>query len=406
MKKLNQNIKQLFLLALIIVFVFQSCTKDEVQNDPITPESHERGDIGKAQSLGTFTPDDIQQMFVAANIQIPFVLNYSVKVLSIEYYTVDKDDNITKVSGAFMIPQSINNLPLMSIQHGTESKADKVASVSPNNSTEGMVGLITASVGYFTVVPDYIGFGVSDLNHPYMHLKSIVPSVIDFMRAGKSYTSENQINLNGKIFLTGYSEGGYASLGTQKAIEEQYVSEFNLTAVAPCAGPYDLKGMTDTIFTAESYGSPAYIAYFLSAYNDIYGWNGLTDFFKSPYDAKVSGLYNGSKTWGQIINQLPATLAELMNPTFIEAYNNGDESDFIAALKENTILDWTPQTPIHFFHGDADDIVPYQNVLTAIEKFTANGAQNIQLTAIPGGTHETAGPAAIFGAIEWFESFK
>ena len=63
----------------------------------------------------------------------------------------------------------------------------------------------------------------------------------------------------------------------------------------------------------------------------------------------------------------------------------------------------TPETPIHFFHGDADNIVQYQNALTAINKFTSNGANNIQLTTIPGGNHETSGPYAIVGALSWFE---
>ncbi len=406
MKKPNLNYKLLLILALTIVFVFQSCTKDEEQNNPPIPEIHERGEISKSQSLGTFTPNDIQQIFDAVNIQIPFELKYSVEVLSVEYFTIDKDDNITKVSGAFMIPEGIINMPLLSIQHGTETKSDLAASVAPNNSTEGMFGLITASMGYYTLIPDYIGFGVSDLTHPYMHMASIVPSVIDFMSAGKSYASENQITLDGKVFLTGYSEGGYVTLGIQKAIEEQYSNEFKLTAVAPCAGPYDLKGMTDTIFMADNYSTPAYIGYFLTSYNEIYEWNRLADIFNAPYAAKMIGLYNGSKTWGEVINQLPASFEDLINPDFVNAYNNGNEADFLAAVKENTILDWLPQTPIHFFHGDADDIVPYQNVLTVIERFNSNGAQNIQLTTIPGGTHETSGQAAIFGTIEWFESLR
>lgn len=407
MKNLNQKFAKLLLLALTFVFVFQSCTKDEEQ--PTTPpiiETHERGDIAKTTSLGTYTPNDIQQMYDATNIQIPFTLNYSVEVLSVEYYTVDADDKIIKVSGAFMIPQGQNNIPLLSMQHGTETKSDLVASISPSNSTEGMVGLLTASMGYFTVISDYPGFGISNLSHPYMHYESIVPSVIDFMRAGKSYTSDNQIDLNDQVFLSGYSEGGIVTLWTQKTIEEQYSNEFNMIAVAPSSGPYDLKGMTDTIFANENYGTPAYIGYFITAYNDIYGWDRLDDFFQAPYNISSPGLYNGSKTWGEIINQLPATFSELMNPTFVASYNAGNEPDFSAALQENTLLDWKPETPLHFFHGDADEIVPYQNVLTTIERFTLNGVQNIQLTTILGGTHETSGPATIFGTIEWFESLK
>ncbi|MEZ5083502.1 MAG: lipase family protein [Bacteroidales bacterium] len=387
------------------VFAFSKLQYDEETSAPPVYTKHERAEITKTQSLGIFSPADIQQLFDAANVTIPFSLEYSVEVLSIEYYSVDKDDNLTKVSGAFLIPQGTTNLPLLSMQHGTETKADRVASVSPTNSTEGMVGLISASLGYFTLVPDYIGFGVSNMTHPYMHMASIVPSVIDFMKAGKDYASENQITLNGKVFLTGYSEGGFVTLGTQKAIEEQYANEFTLTAVAPCAGPYDLKGMTDTIFRANNYGNVAYIAYYFNAYNDIYGWNRLADIFQEPYNGTVPGLFDGSKTWGEIISQLSTSFSNLINPGFVTSYNNGNEPAVLAALEENTLLDWTPYAPIHFFHGDADEIVPYQNVLTAIEKFTSIGAQNMLLTTIPGGTHETAGPASIYGTIEWFESF-
>jgi len=120
----------------------------------------------------------------------------------------------------------------------------------------------------------------------------------------------------------------------------------------------------------------------------------------------VPGLFNGTKTWGEIVNALPPTLSELLNPDFLSNWNNGNELEFTSAVQENTLLDWTPITPIHFFHGDADNIVPFQNVLTAIEMFTSNGATDIQLTTIPGGTHESSGATASFGAIEWFESFK
>jgi len=388
-------------MAIVLMIAFQSCKKD----DPPPPETHERGEIIQSNSLKTYTPDNIQQILDTSGVQLPLVLNYDVEVLSVNYYTVDGSGKEIVASGAFFIPQGVDNLPLLSVQHGTQTKRNLVASVSPNNSTEGVIGLVTASMGYVTLVPDYPGFGVSDVMHPYMHAESLTACVIDFMRAGKSYSSANSIMLDGDIFLSGYSEGGYVTLITQKIIEEDYADEFSIISVAPMAGPYDLKGMSDSIFQDLSYSTPAYVAFFLTSYNEIYEWNRLDDFFKAPYASLMPGLFNGSKTWGEIVNQLPATLSEMMNPAFIADYNNGNEADVMAALQENTLLDWTPQAPIHFFHGDADNVVPIQNTLTAMEVFSANGAGNIQLTTIPGGTHETAGPYAIIGAIQWFESF-
>jgi len=403
MNKLNQYSKQYFILLVLFAFALTGCKKEEA--DPTPAPTYERGDISKSNLTATYTANEIQQIFDAANVTIPFDLNFDVKVLSVSYYTIDGNGNQMITSGAFFIPQGTDNLALLSFQHGTESKRDRVASVLPTNSTEGVIALMTASMGYMTVVADYPGFGVSNVMHPYFHAESLTPCVIDFMRAGKSYSSENHITLDGRVFLSGYSEGGYLTLLTQKEIEEKHANEFSLTAVAPMAGLYDLKGTVDTIMASADYVTTAYVAYFLTAYNEIYGWDRLGDIFKDPYAVKMPALFDGSKTWGEIINQLPATFSEMMNPDFVSNYNNGNEPELIMALQENTFLNWTPQTPIHFFHGDADVTAYYQNVLTAIEKFTANGATDIHLTTIPGGTHETAGPAASMGAIQWFEEF-
>jgi len=394
--------KQLIIFCLVIFF--QSCTTDK-NTDPVSPTQHERGEIAQSNSLGTMTPNNIQQILSSANMTIPFTLSYSVETISIKYYSVDGNGRQTIVSGAILVPQGTDNLPLVSIQHGTETKRELVASVSPTNSTEGVVGLIMASMGYLAVVPDYPGFGTSNVMHPYTHAASLIPSIIDIMRAGKSFSSQNQIALDGRIFLTGYSEGGYATLVTQRAIEAEYSQEFNLTAVAPMAGPYDLYGMMQTLFQTGQYNHTAYIAYILTAYNNIYGWDRASDFFNAPYSSIVQSLFDGSKTYAEVLNQLPSTFYALMDSTFVNNVRNGNEPAFTTSLQENTLLDWIPQAPINFFHGDADDISPYQNSVTAVQKLIANGGTNIQLTTIPGGNHDTSGPIAVVGAIQWFENF-
>ena len=161
--------------------------------------------------------------------------------------------------------------------------------------------------------------------------------------------------------------------------------------------------MMQTLFQTGQYNHTAYIAYILTAYNNIYEWDRTSDFFNAPYSSIVQSLFDGSKTYGEVLNQLPS-LSLHSWILLLLIVRNGNEPAFIASMQENTLLDWNPQAPINFFHGDADDISPYQNAITAVEKLIANGGTNIQITTIPGGNHETSGPIAVVGAIQWFES--
>ena len=231
-----------------------------------------------------------------------------------------------------------------------------------------------------------------------------MPSVVDILRAAHRFASDRALPLDGTTYLTGYSEGGYASLGAQKAIEEEF-PEIALTGVAPMSGPYDLLATARSAFASADYPRPAYAAYLLTAYDRFYEWDRL-DEMVGAWAPVLPGLFDGSHTWAEIEATLPDDLGQLIEAGFMAAVNNGAEVEFIEALEENTLLDWRPTTPIHFIHGEADRIVPYQNALTAESALKGNGAAAIQVTAIPGANHETAGPQAVMTAIQWFESLR
>lgn len=407
MKSLQMNHPttiSILLVLLLLSLTFCSKTDDTSEPDPTT--TIQRGDVSATRFLGSYTKAEIQQIMETTGAAVPLNIVYDVEVVSIHYRTIDLNGNFILCSGAIFVPVSDDPVPLLSIQHGTESKRDRVASEDPLVSTEGLIGLITASLGYVTTVPDYPGFGISEVKHPYLHGNSLVPSVVDFIRAGRKYCQGDNRALNGQIFLTGYSEGGYVSLLTQKRIEENFAQEINLTAVAPLSGPYDLKGMIDSSFHSGNYPTNAYVAYFFSAYDHIYQWNRLDEMFRTPYDNLVQSLYSGNFTWGELSKQLPDSFDELIKSSFVEAYLTGNEPEFVAALEENTRLNWAPQAPVHFFHGDNDREVPYFHALNAMDAFSNQGSTNIQLTTIPGGTHESTGPVAIAGMLQWLEEFR
>jgi len=389
---------------MLVFFLLASCENSVAP--PTEPEVQERGYVYSLVETGTFTPEQIGLVLDFYGIDHDLVFSYPVKVYKMEYQTVTTTDLPVHASGALMVPVTSGPMPLLSVQHGTVTGRDEVASVSALNSVEGVVGVMAASLGYLTNVPDYTGFGVSDMFHPYVHAHSLALAVIDMLRATRRHAQNATITLTDDIYLTGYSEGGYATLATQKEIEEDYAGEFQLTAVAPMAGPYDLLGTFESVLQNQYYDNPAYIAFLLTAYDKIYGWNRLNDMFREPYGAMMPGLFDGSTSYGDINRQLPVELRALLKPEFIDAYLSGNETDVLDAATENTLLDWSPVTPIRFFHGDADEAVPYSNALTALENLKSQSAVSIELITIEGGTHESAGIPAILGMIDWFQEIE
>jgi pimeloyl-ACP methyl ester carboxylesterase len=387
-----------FFVVIIYLVSFGGCIFDD-------NNSFERGDVISSNLLNSYSIAEIKLLWSNFGLSVPIGLRFSVDAVRIVYQTIDVNGEMVEASGALILPVSEQSFPILSLQHGTESKRNLVASVSPLNSVEGIAGLYMSSLGYLVGLPDYLGFGVSTTIHPYCHDRGNTTVVVDFIRAIKNYCNDRGILYDPKLFLAGYSEGGYITLAVQKDIEQNYADEFSITAVAPMAGPYDLYGTIRSVFQKKNYANMGYIGYLFTAYDDIYQWNRLNDIFKSPYGDMMRDLFSGSYTWGEIIARLPGTFSALMKSTFVANFLNGNEPEVVTAFKENTLLNWAPRARVRFYHGDADQVVPYQNAKTAVTNLTNHGGTNVSLVTIKGGTHETAAAPCFIGMILWFDQF-
>ncbi len=405
MKTINRIYTKYFYVVvwLVLMFGLASCSKDTV-NSPVEPTLTARGQLIGFSTNGTYKVQQLQEYLDSYGVgsQYNITLKYDVNIYKIVYSTIDPEGNIIKVSGAIFVPKGQNNLPLISLQHGTQTNRNSVASVAPLVSPDGFVA---ASLGYYAVVPDYIGLGDSQVLHPYHYEKSSADAVVDLIIAGREYAKQNSIDLNGRVFLAGYSEGGYVTLAAQKEIEQNYSNEIELTACAPMAGAYDLNLTAQSILQNRTYNEPSFLAFLIYAYNEIYGWNRLGDFFNSPYAERIPGLFDGTKSISQIDASLTTDLTLLFKQNFVQNYLAGNETAVSTALEENSLISWVPKTPIRFYHGNADEYVPYQNSVEAKNYFQAHGA-DVELVTIEGGTHESSAIPSILDAVEWFESLK
>ena len=402
MNPMPKKIATLCVLLSALLF-FHACDNSTPTN-PGNENNQERGYLYNAEFIVSYTPQQIEQITNLMQIEHNYTFLFDVRVYRIIYQSIDWDDKLIRLSGLVMVPVTVDSIPILTINHGTKTGRDEVASTWPTLTPEGVAGIWMASMGYYCVLPDYAGFGISEIMHPYFHAKSLTTSIIDALRAAKKYAQNENHTLSGQLFLTGYSEGGYAALATHKEIEAFYSTEFRVSASAPMAGPYDLSQLITYIFKQQTFPSGAYIAFLLNAYNTVYRWDRLDDIFNLPYSQMIPELFDGSMTFSEIDNQLPNEIGLLLKESFTNDYIAGKETEIEEAMAENTLLNWKPNAPIRFFHGDADKIVPYFNVTSTVSSLKASANVEIDLVTIEGANHETAGEPCIFSMIDWINS--
>jgi pimeloyl-ACP methyl ester carboxylesterase len=381
---------------LCLLLVTSSCSDKEP-----APVQQERK-LVEATVVSKKTAGQLQLLAQLSGGQIdPSVLKYDVTVYKVSYKTQYKGSEIT-ASGLVIMPYSTtDDFPMLSVQHGTIVEHSAAPSVQSADSYENLLYSALASSGFITVVPDYIGFGESkEILHPYYVEEPMGESVVDNVLAAANLAGDKKIKFNEKLFLAGYSEGGYATLAAHKYIEEHKVNDINLVASFPAAGGYDLTAMQQYFFGLTSYRQPFYMAYVLKSYQEYYGFqSAVSDVFNEPYASKIGSLFNGSISSGDINVALTNTIPDLIRTDIRTNISTDSKYNYLVnAFRENSLTDWVPAKPIYFYHGDADETVPFNNSQLTVEKLLNNGTpQNLlTFTPLPGRTHST-------GAVPYFQ---
>ncbi len=334
-----------------------------------------------------------------------------VTLYKITYNTNYKAQQII-ASGLVALPKTSAAVGMISFQHGTIAAHSEAPSVASLGSTDMIIYAGLASPGFIAVVPDYIGFGSSSsVLHPYYVEEPTASAIVDMIKAAKELAREQSINFNGKLFLAGYSQGGYATMATHKSIEQNGLPGFNLIASFPAAGGYDIKSMQEYFFGLTSYDQPFYIAYVALAYKTQYAsWTApLSDFFNEPFATKIPGLFDGAKNGSQINGELTNTISQLINADLKAGIDTDPKYKYaVDAFQENSLVDWRPAIRMFMYHGDADVTVPYNNSVITYQKLLSNGASPsiVTLTKLPGANHSSGVLSYIQGFVPIMLSLK
>lgn len=316
---------------------------------------------------------------------LSLILQRDVKAYRITYKTKNTDGTEITASGALIAPMAIGteSFPILSLQHGTifdDAQAPSYFTTSPDVNA----GTLFASNRYIVACPDYIGFGESkNVPHPYLHRQTQASASLDMLRAARDFVGQNGIRWDGKVFLAGYSQGGHATMSLLKMMEEQFPTEFSITAASCGAGPYNVEGFMKDLINNTTHGIAAYnnlYVWVLQTYNRVYGLNRPMDFyFKAPYAADVQA------------NGIRSTINVSINTAFADSFkagiNGGTDTQLLAAVRDNNVFDWKPRTPLLLVHGTADQQVFYRNSTDALTAMKARGATDVTLTTVEGKDH-------------------
>ena len=350
-----------------------------------------------------------------------------IAVYHIRYTTVGGANEATAASGALMVPLGLDSKcsgarPIILYAHGTSTdQAFNIANVQDQQNKEGLfLSAFFASQGYIVVAPNYAGYDTSTLPyHPYLIADQQSKDMIDALTAARSalpVASALITKDSGRLFITGYSQGGYVAMATHRAMQ---AAGMTVTASAPMSGPYALAAFVDTVFDGQVNASgPVSFTLLITAYQKSYGnvYTSPGDVFEPQYVSGIETLLPSTTPQSELYVQgklprtalfsttppdvasadiTPATLPANLAPVFalgfstdnlisnsyrlsylLDARANPDGAwpttttgvaaatpglPMRQALKQNDLRNWNPTAPILVCGGDADPTVFWLN---------------------------------------------
>jgi hypothetical protein len=281
------------------------------------------------------------------------------------------------------------------------------------------------------VAPNYAGYDTSTLAyHPYLIADAQSKDMIDALKAARTalpLASATLTKDSGRLFITGYSQGGYVAMATLRAMQSAGMA---VTGAAPMSGPYALGAFADAVFYGEvNGGAPISTTLLVSAYQHAYAniYSSATDIFEPQYASGIETLLPSTLLRSELYSQgklpqyalfsqtppapefaaitPPAAPANLA-PVFALGFGSGNlitnsyrlsylddaqanpdggfpsvttgtpavapQLPFRQALKNNDLRNFTPTAPVFLCGGDLDPVVFFFNTQLMAGYWTAH----------------------------------
>ncbi|CAM3951619.1 S9 family peptidase [Psychrobacter arenosus] len=212
-----------------------------------------------------------------------------ITVQYINHTTKGLKGEATNATGAVILPNNEGNnnkdcqgeRPIMLYAHGTTpvQNYNLAALNDPENAAYETALLIAANFagqGDIVIAPNYPGYDKSELDYaPYVTLQQ-GQQMLDGLHAGKlaieklatNKAAPTKVKASDKLFITGYSQGGYVAMAAAKALDDKGQPA---TAVSPASGPYALTAFADSIMSGNViFGGTVFLPMLTRSYDNEY----------------------------------------------------------------------------------------------------------------------------------------
>jgi acetyl esterase/lipase len=280
------------------------------------------------------------------------------------YWTVDPAGAAIRNSGALMIPTGTGTCtgarPVLLYAHGTQTlKTMNIADpTDPANSEGALIATMFAAQGYIVVAPNYSGYDDSTLSyHPYLNADQESKDMIDALiaaRAAIGHVLAAGTTDNGKLFITGYSQGGHVAMATHRAMQA-LSTPIAVTASAGMSGPYALAAFGDTIMTGHvDLGSTVFTPLLVTSYQHSYSniYAAPTDVYETAYATGIDNILPSATPLATLFSTGKLPQLQLFKNT---VWNTGSPTLDATLNVPSNLAD--PNTPLYVLGFGANNLV-------------------------------------------------
>lgn len=355
----------------------------------------------------------------------------AVSTYYMQYGTVGGKGEATDASGAIMVPSGADPAcsgarPVVLYAHGTTAdKSFNMANLRDNQEAS-LVAAMYAAQGFIVVASNYAGYDTSKLAyHPYLNAEQQANDMIDSLRAARKAFPVIGASDSGKLLVTGYSQGGFVAMATERAMQTTYASEFKVTALAGMSGPYALSLLGDAAFAGSpALGSTVFTPLITTSFQNSYGgiYTSPADIYETQYATGIDTLLPGTFNFTTLFtsgklpqaalfakDSLPAASSAQFAPFFgtgnlikssyrtaylTDAAQNPCNVDPVNPLNctpanalrkasvKNDLRTYVPNVPVMLCGGHSDPTVFFASTQATAGYFTAHGLPAAALTVL------------------------